>query len=124
MELTKQFVDDYLARASFLGLLTLYYCSLMYSKKAAFDAKEFRKIRDGDYIYGFFVGCHCANILNYSPNGSIINIVEFNEYVSQIIRDRVIARANSYEKELPGSKWNDDITRIENLANNILTGQE
>lgn len=116
MELNKKIIDEFIIRSSFTGLLTLYYCKLMFDKKAAFNKSELENIRSGEYPYGFFIACYAFDFFGFTINSDIINITRYNEVLSQAIYDRLVATADDHDKRIPEGKWREDIARVATLA--------
>lgn len=123
MEIDNKITDNFLIKSSFVGLLALYYSKLMYDSRKAFDKKIFSEIRSGEYCYSYFIASTAFGYIESTTNGDIINITNFDSYLSQRIKLSLKDKADKYDKSNPTLKWNDDIIRMENLSRGIFSSQ-
>jgi len=115
---TDAFVDNFLARSSFTGLLALHMACLSKKTLIAFNLKDLTNLipsYDFNYIYGFLIASFSAGLLSFKEANGLWNIISVNSHLDKIICKALYERAKLLDEKfkLAPSKSLDDIKVVE-----------
>ena len=93
-------INSFIKISSFNGLELMYICSLAYKSRKPFRLVDFKTRIPHlvtEYLFGYLVACNASKILACTYNDDMINVVAYNEELSEKIYAAFNERAKALD---------------------------